>query len=208
MDLSDENLARLARDGDSAAMDTLLTRYKGVVLQCSRRFFLTGGAGDDLFQEGMIGLYRAILRFDGEKNPRFKSFASLCIKRRIIDAVRKNNTSKNYALNNCVSLDGLGLTSDFSDPEERIISIEAYEELKAESKNLSRLERIILEKYLDGKSYSEIALEIQNAGAAKNNETVKNNETAKKKKTATESVGMTEKNVDNAIQRIRRKLKN
>jgi RNA polymerase sporulation-specific sigma factor len=189
--LSDENLAALAKGGDIDAMDALLTRYKSVVLQRARRFFLAGGERDDLIQEGMIGLYRAVLRFDLEKKTEFKNFASLCIKRQIIDAVRKNNNSKNYALNNYVSLDEIGLGSDFSDPEERVLSIEAYEELKAESKNLSRLERIILEKYLDGKSYAEIAFEIQNDKKEDNTEKRKNG-------------GITGKSVDNAIQRIRR----
>ncbi|MDR2090260.1 MAG: sigma-70 family RNA polymerase sigma factor [Clostridiales bacterium] len=184
---SDENLAEFARGGDADAMDALLTRYKSVVLQCARRFFLTGGERDDLIQEGMIGLYRAVLRFDAERNPRFKSFASLCIKRQIIDAVRKNNSAKNYALNNCVPLDDLGTAPDFFGPEERVLSAEAYEELKAESKTLSRLERIIMEKYLEGKSYSEIAAEIRSGGEIKKN--------------------ATEKSIDNAIQRIRKKLK-
>jgi RNA polymerase sporulation-specific sigma factor len=223
--LSDEKLAELAKSGDPTAMDALLTRYKSVVLQCARRFFLAGGARDDLIQEGMIGLYRAVLRFDGEKETLFKNFAATCIKRQIIDAVRKNNNSKNYALNNYVSLDGLAASADFSDPEERLLSIEAYEELKAESKNLSRLERVILKKYLDGKSYSEIASEIR--GGAEENDDAENdgkkeskNDGKKERNAAKQNgkneknadkiknIGVTEKSVDNAIQRIRRKLKN
>jgi RNA polymerase sporulation-specific sigma factor len=200
--LSDENLAELAKSGDADAMDALLTRYKSVVLQCASRFFLSGGARDDLIQEGMIGLYRAILRFDGEKKAGFKGFAATCVKRQIIDAVRKNNNSRNYALNNYVSLDEVGLSADLPDPEERVLSIEAYEELKAESKNLSRLELIILKKYLDGKSYSEIAFEIRNGAVEKNIDAERNIDKAKK------NIGITEKSVDNAIQRIRRKLKN
>jgi RNA polymerase sporulation-specific sigma factor len=180
--LSDEEIALQAKVGADGCMDELLTRYKSMVLKCARSFFLTGGARDDLVQEGMIGLYRAILRFDPIKCPNFKSFASLCVKRQIIDAVRKNNSGKNFVMNNYVSLDdGAGLYSaDRENPEEKIISTEAYNEFKEKTKSLSRLENIILEKYLEGKTYSEISDEICRP----------------------------EKSVDNAIQRIRKKLQN
>jgi RNA polymerase sporulation-specific sigma factor len=129
----------------------------------------------------MIGLYRAILRFDPQKYPVFKSFAALCIRRQIIDAVRKSNSGKNYALNTYISLEDSGpLASGAGEnPEERLIGEETYLEVIERSKNLSKLERLILERYLSGKTYAEIAAEITGG----------------------------EKSVDNALQRIRKKLK-
>ncbi|MDR1939323.1 MAG: sigma-70 family RNA polymerase sigma factor [Clostridiales bacterium] len=177
---TDEELAAAARGGDADAFDALLTRYKSVVLTCVRPFFLSGGGRDDLVQEGMIGLYRAVLKYDSSRSAGFKGFAVTCIKRGIIDAVRKDNSGKNLALNGYVPIDGgveFFLPSS-NNPEDVLIGAEAVEEIKQRSKNLSRLESIILSKYLDGKTYSEISGEIC----------------------------ATQKSVDNAIQRIRKKL--
>jgi RNA polymerase sporulation-specific sigma factor len=151
-----------------------------MVLRCARQFFLSGGGGDDLVQEGMIGLYRAVLRYDGEKNATFKSFAALCVKRQIIDAVRKNNNVRNQALNNYVSLDDETdfFSPSFENPEDFLISRESFEEFKEKTKNLSKLESVIFKKYLEGKTYSEISAEIKSG----------------------------EKTVDNALQRIRKKI--
>ena len=178
--ITDEALAVRAKHGDADCMDALLTRHKAMVLQSARAFFLEGGSGEDLVQEGMIGLYRAILRFDEVKSPSFRSFAQLCVKHQIIDAVRKHNSGKNFALNNTVPLDEeSGLSAPLAVcPETRLLSVEACEEIREKYKSLSKLERLILEKYLDGKSYAQISSEISSP----------------------------EKSVDNAIQRIRKKL--
>jgi RNA polymerase sporulation-specific sigma factor len=178
--MTDEELAALAKSGDVRAFDDLSARYKSVVLTCARSFFLSGGGRDDLVQEGMIGLYRAVLKYDPSKNISFKSFAVVCIKRNIIDAVRRDNAGKNYVLNSSVSLDDEPalVSPPSSNPENLLIGAEAVSELMRRSERLSKLERVILKKYLEGKTYFEIAKEIDS----------------------------TQKSVDNAVQRIRKKM--
>ncbi|MDR2046644.1 MAG: sigma-70 family RNA polymerase sigma factor [Clostridiales bacterium] len=181
---TDEWLATAAREGDSASMNALLSRYESTVLQYAKQFYSVGGGRDDIMQEEMIGLYRAVLHFDANKG-RFKSFALLFVKRQIINAIRTNNSNKNCVLNNYVSIDGSTVSVPSPDPEARLLAREAYEEMKEKSKRFSGLERAILKEYLKGKTYSQIATDISR------------NEKNRR---------ITEKSVDNAIQRIRGKL--
>ena len=102
--LSDGELVRLSRGGDSFATEYLLKKYKNLVRQRARTYFLAGADRDDLVQEGMIGLYKAVRDFDFEKNAAFKSFAELCIKRQIITAVKASTRKKHIPLNSYVSL--------------------------------------------------------------------------------------------------------
>ncbi len=184
--LSDEELWRLTRDGDDEAETALIERYVRLVKVCARPLFLAGGDGEDLIQEGMFGLMSAVRRFSPEKDASFRTFAERCVRNRLYTAVRSAARSKHFPLNYSVSFDSSDL-SDLSggaadylrDPEDLIISRERVGEILAAAKNtLSGFEARVLELYLNGCSYNEIA----------------------------EQVGKTPKSVDNAVQRIRKKL--
>lgn len=188
--LEDNELQSLAAEGDRVAEEQLAMRYMRLVRVCSRPLFLVGGDSEDLIQEGMFGLLSAIRQFDPSQNTQFKTYAELCIKRRLLSAVRSASRLKHTPLNSGVPLDTL--LSDESriaqsayselfrqSPEEQVLARENKEELYMSfQKYLSGLEKKILESYLDGLSYGEIA----------------------------ELTGKDEKSVDNAVQRIRRKL--
>ena len=188
LDLTDEQLCALAQDKDEKAVTHLLARYKHPVTAMARMYFLSSGDVDDLIQEGMIGLFKAYLTFDAKKEVSFKSYAYTCVKSSIFSAIKRDNTKKNMPLNNYVSLSGFddGDNDKFSfiidvsaDPAGDVIHKEEAKELVAKIKeNLSTLENVILRYYLDGYSYAEIGEII-------------------KKET---------KSVDNAIQRIRKKV--
>ncbi len=179
--LSDEELVFLSKKGDGVATEELIYRYKNAVKSKARNFFLAGGDTEDLLQEGMIGLYYAIKSYNGEST--FKNFAFLCIKRQLINAIKRAACDKHRPLNEYETLTGesgyeFKLPSQAS-PEEIFIWDEDLNFLSSRIKDeLSSLEFVILEEYLKGKSYSEIA-----------------------KKTGKEI-----KSVDNAIQRIRKKV--
>ena len=184
---SDEDLALLSKAGDDNAVEELFSRYTGVVKQTARSFFLFGGDASDVIQEGMLGLYKAVKSYNQQSS--FKTFASLCIKRNIISAVKSANSKKHTALNNYVdfssvdSEDGaetyLGDTT--FDPAEMFDERESKTELTNKLKNiLSELEYNILGYYLDGYSYIEIS----------------------------EKTGRQVKAIDNAVQRIRKKICN
>lgn len=183
---SDESVWQLAASGDASAEETLVERYARLVRACARPYFLTGGDRDDLIQEGMLGLLSAIRHYDPSKGAPFVSFAEFCIRRRIIDAVKSASRNKNIPLNSSVSLESPQFDEKFSslalnlrDPEELIIAREQAFEIRAKlSACLSRLEKTILDLYLSGMSYSEMA----------------------------EVVQKSTKSVDNAVQRIRKKL--
>ena len=191
-ELDDNELQRLALSGDREAEDQLAVRYFRVVRICSRPYFLVGGDSEDLIQEGMIGLLSAIRQYDPTREVSFKTFAEKCIRNRIISAVKAASSLKNQPLNDFVPIESL--QSDESQisllasglnrktPEEQVLASESEENSKyfysSFIKLLSRYEATVLEKYLDGLSYREIAVD----------------------------TGKTEKAVDNAIQRIRRKL--
>ena len=188
--LSDNELQKMAASGDRNAEEQLAKRYSRSVRICARPFFLAGGDSEDLIQEGMFGLLSAIRQYDGRQNASFKTFAEHCIRNRILSAVRSASAPKHTPLNEGLSLDSL--LSDESQipllaytemfrrtPEEQVLARENTKELFSSFKEcLSKYENTVLEQYLDGLSYNEIA----------------------------KSTGKDTKAVDNAIQRIRRKL--
>lgn len=178
---ADEELVVRAQSGDEAATETLMHRYADLVRSRARGFFLAGGETEDLIQEGMIGLYRAICDYKpmSESGMRFKSFAFLCITRRIIDAVKASARRKNVPLNNYVSIfDNESGLMEIS-PEEEMIRLEDRREfLQKMSRVLSNFEFRIIVMYMDGMSCAEICA----------------------------VTGKSEKSVDNAIQRSKRKL--
>ncbi|MEG0777335.1 MAG: sigma-70 family RNA polymerase sigma factor [Oscillospiraceae bacterium] len=188
--LSDNDLLRGVESGDRAAEEQLALRYARLVKICSRPFFLVGGDGEDLIQEGMFGLLSAIREFDFSMNTSFKTYAEICVKRRIYSAIKSASRKKHEPLNDMVSFDDV--LSDESQPnavssgevfrrtpEEQVLDRESADEIiQAYSRCLSKFEAEILGLFLHGLSYSEIA----------------------------EECGRTEKSVDNAVQRIRRKL--
>ena len=189
-ELDDNRLQELAAVGDRQAEERLVVKYMRLVRRCSRPFFLVGGAPEDLIQEGMLGLLSAIRQYDPKQNAAFKTYAELCIKNRLLSAVKTDSRLKHNPLN-----DGLPLYSLLSEesqipllaytelfrrtPEEQVLARENKMELQQSFKRcLSPMERNVLRLYLDGLSYQEIA----------------------------EQTGKPIKAVDNAIQRIRRKL--
>ena len=191
---SDELLVRMARDGDEKAEDFLLKKYKDFVRSKARAYFLVGGDRDDLIQEGMIGLYNAIGHYDESMASSFMTYAAICINNKLISAVSADGRQKNAPLNGYVSIyssitDETGEEASLSDvlPDTENINPEAIilnEEQEKLTINrllgkLSALEKEILSYYMEGMSYSEIA----------------------------KLIGKTEKSVDNAIQRIRLKMR-
>ena len=187
--LPDETLCSMAVSGDRAAEELLVTRYHRVVRTCARPFFLAGGDSEDLTQEGMVGLIKAVREFDAAKDASFRTFAEVCIRNRLYSALRASAREKHQALNQSVSLD----TPDFDSnsytsgtnnlaqrgPEDFLIDREHTAALlSGVRKQLSEFEAKILGYYLDGLSCREIA----------------------------ETVGKSPKSVDNAVQRIRRKV--
>lgn len=186
INLSDNELVKLAKT-DNEALETLFNRYKIMLNAICRSYYLINGDDDDVMQEGMIGLFKAINTFN--ESYVFSSFAYRCIKNSIISAIKKSNTNKNKALNNFVSLSG-SVEDDIDksaivsaganhNPEFTFINSEAEKELRSKiSELLTSLELEILRLYLDGYSYQDIASNLH-----------KN-----------------VKSVDNAIQRIRKKL--
>lgn len=180
--LSDEALVTRAHAGDQTAVEEILERYKGVVRARARSFFLAGGETEDLIQEGMVGLYRAVNAYDCEKIGRssFKNFAYTCISRCIIDAVKRAARDKNRPLNNSISIFDPDFEAvDGYDAEEELIRVESRTELLERlSKALSDFEFRIFIMYMDGMSYARIV----------------------------EATGKDYKSVDNALQRSKKKL--
>lgn len=181
--LSDEELCSLSRAGQRQAEDVLATRYHWLVRSCARPYFLIGGDSEDLMQEGMFGLIKAMREFDPQRSPLFRSFAGLCIHQQVCSALRRDASQKNAPLNQSVPLNPslLNANSVFAqvDPERLLIDREkAASLLENTRKQLSAFEEKILGLFLDGLAYGEIA----------------------------ETVGKPIKSVDNAVQRIRRKV--
>ena len=186
---TDEELALLARDGDREAEELLVARYHRLVRTCARPYFLAGGDSEDLTQEGMFGLLKAVREYHAEKEASFRTFAEICIRSRLYSVLRDMARDKHKPLNQSVSLD----TPDFDsnsytsgtsnlaqrNPEDHMIDRERTAALlSGVRKQLSEFEAKILGYYLDGLSCREIA----------------------------EAVGKPPKSVDNAVQRIRRKV--
>ena len=190
-DMKDNEIAKLASLGDSEALNFLLNKYKSFARNKARSYFLMGADREDIIQEGMIGLFKAIRDFNPEKQSSFYTFADLCITRQIITAVKTATRKKHMPLNSYVSiykpdedksdrslLDTLPKTSDLN-PESIFIEEEGKIEIEQNIlKMLSKLERQVLLLYLKDKSYDEIAAKL----------------------------GRDSKTVDNALQRIKRKL--
>lgn len=181
-DIPDEVLLKEAREGDRAAEETLILRYTRMVRACARPLFLAGGDSEDLLQEGLLGLLDAIREFDSGRDAGFPTFARVCVQNRLRSAVRSATREKHMALNAAVPWEGQEAAEGGQgpeNPEDLVIAREARREKLAQvSRGLSPFEREVLAQYLDGFSYGEIA------GAT----------------------GKPSKAVDNAVQRIRRKL--
>ena len=191
---SDEALLDMAWNGDSEAMDYLMNKYKNLVRSRARTLFLVGADKEDLIQEGMIGLYKAIRDYKQEKDVAFRTFAELCISRQMYSAIKGSNTKKNQPLNNYVSIDVMKGTDDrevspegllelsskkILNPEQLVIDKEAANVLEyILVGHLSRMEREVLFYYMNDYNYSQIAA----------------------------AVGKEPKAVDNALQRIKKKL--
>lgn len=188
----DEEIVLIARDENPLAEEYLIHKYRNYVKAKAKSYFLIGADKDDIYQEGMIGLYKAIRDFKPDKLSSFRAFAELCITRQIITAIKTATRQKHIPLNSYISLNkpiydeesdrtlmDILSTIHISDPEELIISRE--ERLKIEKKMsevLSDLEIDVLKCYLDGKSYQEIACDLDRHA----------------------------KSIDNALQRVKRKL--
>ena len=179
--ISDEALCARAAAGERGAEEALVLRHTRLVRMCARPFFLAGGDSEDLIQEGMLGLLSAIREFRPDRGARFATYARVCVRRRILSAVRTAAGGKHAPLNDYVSLEAALLPdaeASAGNPEEAMLRQEAFRDLKtAISGSLTRLEAQVLRLYLEGSSYAEIA----------------------------EAVGRSSKSVDNAVQRIRRK---
>lgn len=179
---SDIDLVALARGGNADAADVLLARYKDTVRLKAKKYFMLGGDQDDIIQEGMIGLFKAVQTFDPEGGASFKTYMTICVHNQILNAVEAAATRRHAPLNSSTPLDELtGVPEDLgSDPEEQAIFAEAMGLiLSDDSKLLSPLEKQVARMLADGKNYREIA----------------------------DALGRSPKSVDNTIQRIRRKLK-
>lgn len=168
--LPDEQVVLLAQNGDQTAMEYLVAKYTGFVKKRSGPYFLAGAEREDLVQEGLIGLYKAIKSFDANKRASFKTFAEVCIVRQMITAVKLSTRKKNGPLNHYISIHGANgdaAENDTSDmledlknvnPESILIDKEAAEGMEFEiSKLLSKFENQVLGFYLSGASYKEIA---------------------------------------------------
>ena len=185
--IKDEELIFRFKNGESEILDYLMEKYKNMVRKKARTMFLIGGENDDLIQEGMIGLFKAVRDYQPDKDATFQTFASICVDRQIYNAIQSSNRQKHQPLNSYVSLseqDGeneehLGDTW-VENPESIIIDQENVENLEQEiTTTLSPMENQVLEYYLAGNGYGEIA----------------------------ELMGKTPKSIDTALRRIRTKIK-
>ena len=175
----DEEIVQKAKEGNCIAAEYLITKYKNFVRAKARSYFLIGADREDIIQEGMIGLYKAIRDFRQDKLSSFRAFAELCITRQIITAIKTATRQKHIPLNSYISLNKPLYGSRMTDPEELMISREEF--INIESKIveiLSDLEWEVLMSYLQGKSYQEIACDLDRHV----------------------------KSIDNALQRVKRKL--
>jgi RNA polymerase sporulation-specific sigma factor len=189
---ADEDLVSSAKAGDNLAMEFLLNKYKNFVRIKAKSYFLIGADREDIIQEGMIGLYKAVRDFKADKLSSFRAFAELCITRQIITAIKTATRQKHIPLNQYISLNkpiydedsertllDVMASQKTSDPEELVINQEVSEDIKERiQENLSDLESQVLLSYLEGKSYQEMARDL--------NRHVKS--------------------IDNALQRVKRKI--
>jgi len=190
--LSDDELIEIIHEGDSRAEEVLIKRYKNFVLAKSRSYFLVGAGREDIVQEGMIGLYKAVRDYKIDRLASFRAFAELCITRQIITAIKAATRQKHQPLNSYVSLNkpiydeesdrtllDILKGTKLNNPEELFVSKETYDLIESQiSEMLSDLEFNVLQEYLNGKSYQDIA----------------------------DTLDKHVKSVDNALQRVKRKL--
>ncbi len=190
--LTDEAIVEIARDGDTAALEYLIRKYKNFVRAKARSYFLIGGDREDIVQEGMIGLYKAIRDYRSDRLASFRAFAELCVTRQIITAIKTATRQKHIPLNSYISLNKPIYDEDsdrtlldviaghkITDPEELIISREELAHIEKKiGEILSDLEWDVLTLYLQGRSYQDIAYHLDRHV----------------------------KSIDNALQRVKRKL--
>ncbi|HJB90087.1 MAG TPA: RNA polymerase sporulation sigma factor SigH [Candidatus Eisenbergiella merdigallinarum] len=191
--ISDEELILRLRDGDGRVMDFILEKYKGLVRSKAKSMYLLGADGEDLIQEGMIGLFKAVRDYDPGRDASFYTFADLCVSRQMYTAVQASSRKKHMPLNRSVSLNAEGMDKDGEgeirlavpdarerSPEDMVIDRENLEQLESViEKELSPLEKQVLDLYLTGMGYAQIARVLGRDG----------------------------KSTDNALQRIRGKLR-
>ena len=189
--MNDEKLIELAQNGDGNAVNTLLIKYKSLASKIARSYFLTGGDIEDIIQEGMIGLYKAIMHFSKNKNASFTTFASICIKNQIQSAIKIASSDKNKALSSAMPIteqvddddeDGkieIIIPSLSPSPDDEVIAKERLKEIATIIKStLSDMEYKVLCLYLKGFNYDEIS----------------------------KASGLNKKSIDNALTRIKNKL--
>jgi RNA polymerase sporulation-specific sigma factor len=187
--LSDEELIAKLRQGENDVTDYILEKYKPLVRKCTNAMYLIGGETEDLIQEGMIGLFKAIRDYRDDRDSSFFHFARLCINRQLYSAIESSNRKKHMPLNSYISLstqeveEGMTveqLYSQVQSPEQLVIEQELWEEFKNRlTGNLSKMENRVLQLYLDGNNYIQIA----------------------------EQMNKSSKSIDNALQRIRQKIR-
>lgn len=189
---TDEELVKYSRQGVKEATEELLNRYQNLVKSKCRMYFLIGAEKEDIYQEGMIGLFKAVRDFDENKYPTFRLFAELCITRQVITAIKTASRQKHIPLNTYISLNkpvydendertlmDTIVNSSISDPEELMITKEEFENaINIITGCLSRFEYKVLNLYLEGRSYQEIA----------------------------ELIHKDVKAIDNALQRVKKKI--
>ncbi|WP_164670661.1 RNA polymerase sporulation sigma factor SigH [Virgibacillus doumboii] len=190
--LDDDEIIRFIHQGNSQALDFLIHKYINFVRAKARTYFIVGADREDIIQEGMIGLYKAIRDYDGDKLSSFKAFAELCVTRQIITAIKTATRQKHIPLNSYVSLDkpiydeesdrtllDVVAGSKAIDPQELLVNREKFGDMEGKlSELLSELEKKVLHLYLDGCTYQEISVLLKRHV----------------------------KSIDNALQRVKRKL--
>lgn len=190
-EMSDEGLIRASKSGDKNALEYLINKYKELVNMKVSKYFIIGAEKEDIVQEGLIGLYKAIKSYSGDKQNSFKTFANMCIERQLITAIKSSNRQKHMPLNSYLSLNESAYENDeetslfdtfnshqIEDPLETITKQEYYKSVEiAIDKSLSNFEKQVLNRYMQGESYIQIA----------------------------EKLDTPVKSIDNAIQRIRKK---
>ncbi|MBP3802146.1 MAG: RNA polymerase sporulation sigma factor SigH [Clostridia bacterium] len=191
-DLQDEEIIELIKQGDDQALSFLIDRYKELVNIKVSKYYIVGAEKEDTIQEGMIGLFKAIKSFDGTKQNSFKTFANICVERQLITAIKSSNRQKHMPLNSYLSLNNSAYENDdndeelintfdsktIEDPLDTLMKKEYFEEIQiAMDKSLSGFEKQVLNRYIKGESYVDIATKLD----------------------------APVKSVDNAIQRIRKK---
>lgn len=189
--MSDEDLINVIKSGDKNALEYLINKYKELVNMKVSKYFIIGAEKEDIVQEGLIGLYKAIKSFSPDKQNSFKTFANMCIERQLITAIKSSNRQKHIPLNSYLSLNASAYENDeetslfdtydshqIEDPLDTITKQEYYKSVEtAIDKSLSNFEKQVLNRYMQGESYVQIAQKLDTPV----------------------------KSVDNAIQRIRKK---